>query len=203
VGKAQGILEEEKKHSKLQVFFFVIFIPLIFTIMMAYVLLMLYGVDVNGKVKEAAKDLPFISTEEQKTQEVEEQNLQKSQDIKQLETSLQEKKKKIHDMQDKLNQKDLEIENLQIQVQRLNEQVAEADKKKEAEQMKLKEVVSVYEKMTPKKAALIFSELEEDKAMRLLSQFKPEQLAAILEKMEPSIAAKYTGLLSEEVTQND
>ncbi|MDQ0245685.1 flagellar motility protein MotE (MotC chaperone) [Bacillus fengqiuensis] len=203
MGKAQGMLEEEKKHSKLQVFFFVIFIPLVFTIMMVYVLLTLYGVDVNGKVKEAVKDLPIISKEEQKEQEVEELNLQKSQDIKQLETSLQEKKKKIHDMQDKLNEKDLEIENLQIQVQRLNEQLAEADKKREAEQTGLKEMVSVYEKMAPKKAALIISELEEDKAMMLLSQFKPDKLSAILEKMDPPIAAKYTGLLSKEVSEND
>lgn len=203
MGKAQGMLEEEKKHSKLQVFFFVIFIPLVFTIMMVYVLLMLYGVNVNAKVKEAVQGLPLISKEEQKKQEVEEQNLQRAQDIKQLETSLQEKKQKIHNMQDELNEKDLEIENLQIQVQRLNKQLAEADKQKAAGQKELKEMVAAYEKMTPKKAALIFSELEEDKAMRLLSQFKSDNLSAILEKMDPSIAAKYTGLLSEEVSQNN
>ncbi|HWO97856.1 MAG TPA: hypothetical protein VNM45_16265 [Bacillus sp. (in: firmicutes)] len=200
MGKAQGMLEEEKKYSKLQMFFFVIFIPLVFTIMIVYVLLMIYGVDVNGKVKETVKNIPFISEEEQVS---EKQNVQRSEDIKLLETSLQEKQKKIHDMQDQLNEKDLELENLQIQVQRLNEQLAEADKKKGAEQADLKEIVSAYEKMTPKKAALILSELEKDKAVMLLTQFKPDKLSAIFEKMDPSIAAQYTALLSEEASQNN
>ncbi|WP_078413276.1 MotE family protein [Priestia abyssalis] len=200
MGKAQGMLKEEKKHSKLQVFFFVIFIPLVFTAVIVYVLLMLYGMDVNEKVKEAVKDIPFLSKEEQA---VEEQNIQRNEDITQLETSLQEKEKKIHDMQDKLNEKDLELESLQIQVQRLNEQLAEADKKKEAEQTELKEIVSAYEKMTPKKAALILSELEEDKAVRLLTQFKSDKLSSILEKMDPATAAQYTGILSERTSQDD
>jgi flagellar motility protein MotE (MotC chaperone) len=198
VAKAQTMREEERKHSKLQVFFFVIFIPLVFTVAIVYVLLMLYGVDVNGKAKEAANKIPFLSQEERT---IEKQDVQKSAAVQQLEKSLQEKEKKIHDMQDKLNEKDLELESLQIQVQRLNEQLAQADKKEEAGEIELKELISAYEKMTPKKAALIFSELEEEKAMMLLTQFKPDKLSIILEKMDPSTAAQYTGLLSEGAPQ--
>ncbi|MFC3882571.1 MotE family protein [Bacillus songklensis] len=200
MSKTTERIEEERQHSKGQVFLFVIFIPTLFSIALIYTILTVADINITEKIKTASGHIPFVaSSKEEKN--VEEQAVQKSKEIKQLEQALQEKNEKVHNLMDTVNEKEMAVEQLQVQVQQLKEQLKEAEANKQEQEIKMQEVVNTYEKMTPKKAALILSELEADKAVLLLEKLKTDQRTAILEKMEPAVAARYTVLLSEKVSE--
>ncbi|TYR82721.1 hypothetical protein FZC66_03770 [Priestia megaterium] len=190
---------ESKSYSKWQIFLFLILIPLLFIVTVIYVVLPMVGFDVNEKINS----LPFVSSNEEEMQA--ENQKRSNEEIQKQVESLQEKIKskddEISNYESQLVTKDKKIDELNIEIRNLEEQMDDLDKKQNEQKLEQKEIISTYENMAPKRAALIFAELKEDQAMVLLKQLKANTRTAILEKMEPAVAARYTTLLTEQLEQ--
>lgn len=86
------------------------------------------------------------------------------------------------------------LETLQTQVAAL------VDEKKAAEEQQFKALVSMYETMKPKEAALIFNELDPKVLLRVAKAMNPRKMAPIMAKMLPEKAQRLTvGLADDDV----
>ena len=98
--------EKEKTHSKLQWFFLVICIPVIFAIILFSVILSFLGINVMDKAKEYGGSLPVVSSlfvEEMEEEEV---------DVPLLDATIQEQQAEIERLQMIINQREEEIKSL-------------------------------------------------------------------------------------------
>ncbi|MBW7650282.1 MotE family protein [Anoxybacillus sp. ST4] len=191
--------EETKKTSKLQWFLFVVFIPLLFTISVALLILTFSGINVFEQGKKYAGQLPFISQWVEGTEANEKKKLQEQ--LVELKATIVEKEKQLKKANDVLKEKEAEIDALQQEIARLQaekEQVQEPTTTPPAEQTNTPrvDVVKMYETMSPRKAAEIIPQMSDQEAVNLLSKLKTDKVAAILEKMDAQNAAKYTSLLA-------
>jgi flagellar motility protein MotE (MotC chaperone) len=84
------------------------------------------------------------------------------------------------------------LETLQTQVAAL------VDEKKAAEEEQFKGLVSMYETMKPKEAALIFNELDPKVLLRVAKAMNPRKMAPIMAKMLPEKAQRLTVGLAED-----
>jgi flagellar motility protein MotE (MotC chaperone) len=191
--------EETKKTSKLQWFLFVVFIPLLFTISVALLVLTFSDINVFEQGKKYAAQLPFISQWVEGTEANEKKKLQEQ--LVELKATIVEKEEQLKKANDVLKEKEAEIDALQQEIARLQaekEQVQEPTTTPPAEQTSEPrvDVVKMYETMSPRKAAEIIPQMSDQEAVNLLSKLKTDKVAAILEKMDAQNAAKYTSLLA-------
>jgi flagellar motility protein MotE (MotC chaperone) len=70
------------------------------------------------------------------------------------------------------------------------------DQNKEAEEGQFKSIVSLYETMKPKEAALIFDELDMNTLLRVSRAMNPRKLAPIMAKMSPVKAKDLTASMA-------
>ncbi|MCR8928074.1 hypothetical protein NLI92_003482 [Priestia megaterium] len=194
--------EEEKSYSKSQVFLFLIFIPAVFLILAAYIVLTLLGVNVNDKVSGITHAIPFVSSEQsQKNENIQESNEEIQKQVDGLQKKLSTKEKQIAAYEKTITTKDRQMDELKIEMRDMEEKADDETKKQKNNQLAKKDVIATYENMSPKNAALIFAELKEDKAVAMLKQFKSSTRTAILEKMDPKVAARYTTLLTDQIEE--
>ena len=191
------ILEEEKaskKQSRFQSFIFIFFIPMLFAITVALIVMTILGVNVFELTKEYSQKLPFVSSaideENPKTMEKMEAKMIE------LEAEIKDREAKISKLETKLENKDEEISQVQLEKERLEEEIAELTAMKEENKRAFKDIIKTYETISAKKAAPILSQMSEEEALQILSNIKADTLAAIMEKMEPADAARYTELLT-------
>jgi flagellar motility protein MotE (MotC chaperone) len=89
------------------------------------------------------------------------------------------------------------LEDRLAELKRLEQALAEADKRRSAEEdAKVKELVALYEGMKPKEAARIFEKLDARVLLDVASRMKPRQLSAVMGLMSPDAAQKLTVLLA-------
>ena len=191
------ILEEEKaskKQSRFQSFIFIFFIPMLFAITVALIVMTILGVNVFELTKEYSQKLPFVSSaideENPKTMEKMEAKMIE------LEAEIKDREAKISKLETELENKDEEISQVQLEKERLEEEIAELTAMKEENKRAFKDIIKTYETISAKKAAPILSQMSEEEALQILSNIKADTLAAIMEKMEPADAARYTELLT-------
>lgn len=187
-------IEDEKKYSKLQWFFFVIVIPLLFAIAIALVVMTIAGINVFDLAHKYGEKLPVISSiiaDDEKVNET-------TENVFTLKATIEDQKVEIAklqaDIENKENERKIsqeEIENLQKQLEALQAQEKEAT-------IKLEELAKMYETMSAKKSAAIFSEMANQDALDILVKMNNESRAAVLEKMDPKKAAALTVLLKAE-----
>lgn len=180
-----------KMGKKLQWFFFVIFIPLLFTIIVATVVLSLLGLNPIEKSKEWTSNVPIISSyiekEEEKDYEAQ---------IIQLEETITEQQKELERLQAEVKAKDEEISTLTFEQQSLieNEEIEkeiQLQTKKEWES-----IAKTYEAMSAKNAAAIIADLPIEEALLHISEVSIEARADILAKMDSDIAANIMSRLA-------
>ncbi len=70
------------------------------------------------------------------------------------------------------------------------------DQQKEAEEGQFKSIVSLYETMKPKEAAVIFNELDMNTLLRVARAMNPRKLAPIMAKMNPVKAKDLTASMA-------
>jgi len=70
------------------------------------------------------------------------------------------------------------------------------DQNKEAEEGQFKSIVSMYETMKPKEAALIFDELDMNTLLRVARAMNPRKMAPIMAKMTPTKAKDLTASMA-------
>ncbi|MFA9558083.1 magnesium transporter MgtE N-terminal domain-containing protein [Evansella sp. AB-rgal1] len=183
--------KEEQQHSKWQWFLMVIFIPAIFAMILAVVLLNYMGVNVGSGIQQVMTFLPFHSEEEDSFESVlqdqivtlEEENKVQQTTISQLESDVSRKESKIDQLQNELQALLEEMDILKV----------ENDSKK----VEMKDIVRTFEAMTASKAANIISELEAEEAARLLSAMNIEGRSQIISRMPPADAAEIISLITE------
>ncbi|MBM7701868.1 MotE family protein [Metabacillus iocasae] len=183
---------EEKEYSKIQIFFLLVFIPILFTIAILFAVLTVAGVDVTTKVMEIVKSEAFTEeTEENQKRSVKEQQQQ----VQSLQSELKDKEEAIQSYEEQVAMMGRKNDELQIEIRDLQEELDDMQEQRANKEVEMTDLISTYEEMTPKRAALIVAELDEEQAMLLLSHLKSKTRSSILEKMPPEIAAKYTNLL--------
>jgi flagellar protein FlbB len=196
----------EKKHSKIQWFLFVVFIPLLFAVSVALLILTVSGVNVFEEGKKYGQKIPFVSQFIPGTEENTMKQLQE--EIVQLKATIVEKDEEIKQVNQSLEEKQKEIDALKQEIARLNaekeqqgntkSETAEQQATNQAEstQQTMRDIIKMYETMSPRKAAEIIPQMSDQEAVDLLSRLKSDKAAAILEKMDSANAAKYTSLLA-------
>lgn len=182
---------QNKKISLIQ-WLFLIIIPLILAISIAFIILSILDLNPGAKVKELANQIPVINqivtTEEEAAIERKENQLQNQitalkSDKSGLEADLSAQEVELH----QLNQ---EIERLShLLEQSLNDNESQVELES---QDGLKIVIDTYQKMSAKSAAQILTNMKNADAIRILAELDEELRAAILSALDPESAANFT-----------
>lgn len=187
------VIEEEKEtksNSRFQWIVFVVFIPLLFAITIALVVMTVAGINVFEK----AQSVPFVSKILPSENEHDQEQLKSR--IVSLQASIEDKEAKISQLQNELGGQEKENEKLHATIEQQKLELEELRQIGEENKRAFKEVVSTFESMSAKSAAPVLLKMDDQEAIKILSSIKPDDLADILEKMPPEDAARYTGLLS-------
>jgi len=181
--------QPEKKSGFFQNFFWFL-IPIVFCI----AVLLIITLFTEKNVFEYFEQLPFVSSNED--QQLIASSGETEQKIVTLQAELQEKEAEVAKIQAQYDSSTVENQQLQSEIERLQYEIEKLKISQEESVKEFKDILSTFEKMSPKKVAPIIGEMNETEAVRILSNMKPDTLTAIFEKMSPQDAAKYTQLLT-------
>ena len=196
-------MESEKQdYGKFQWFFFVILIPIIFTVTLVVIILSVAGFDVFGKSKAVLAEIPVIEklfTDEKPDnlndrEIVAQETATQKEEKKLLEQTIEEQTTMISALQKDVSMKEKEILTLNQEIKSLETQIEEI--KKADSENNSKDIAKLYDNMSSKKAAEIIPNLNQDDAVLILTSLDDRHLADILSKMTVEDAVKYTNLLS-------
>lgn len=189
--------EMERPYSKLQWFFYMIFVPALFGLILAAMLFTFLGYNVIDQVKGLAEKLPGRSepTSEQASgvgQQVDpDQQLVLAQN--ELDQLLQENEH-LH----------RELEQFKTLAQELEKQLGEQEEAQvqekisaEEREQQIRELGRMYGSMSASRAANILSEMSISEAALILSVMRQQERTAILGRLDPSLAAQITVMLKE------
>lgn len=190
---------EKSKKKSMNPFLWIVFaiiIPLIIVSTLTVFILNMAGVDVSGWFKNTASNIPvvsnFITTEEEQAVEDE---------IKKLTEMIEEKDLEIARLQTISEDLEMTISRLNQQILKLENEIASRDELAEQEEElevenneSLKQIVSSYESMKTKHAAIIIQNLENDLAIDILKELPNDRRGKILEAMDPERVAELTKL---------
>ncbi|MCY8391464.1 MotE family protein [Bacillus haynesii] len=196
-------MTEEKKAGKFQTFLFVIVIPLIFLIVVAFVGMWLLGVN----FQDAASKIPVVKelVKSGEDQEIDHAAKQQENKAEKLQKTIDEQKSEIETLTSDLKTSDQEIKRLKQKISSL-EKTAKDEKEqdeKNAEGQGDGKVVKIYESMQSNKAAKILSELKEEEAINILDSLSKKKVTEILSKMSPDKAAVFTEKLVKNEAKNE
>jgi flagellar motility protein MotE (MotC chaperone) len=176
--------ENEKTHSKIQWFFLVICIPIIFAIILFSVILSFLGVDVMDKAREYSGNIPVVSS----WMTEEEEEIQKI-DVQSLEATIEEQQGEIERLQATIIHREEEIKSLKNEQAQVDHQPLIEEELYSEEATELKDIAKTYESMSTKNAAGIIAQLSTEDALLHLSLVSIEVRAGILSKMDSEVAA--------------
>jgi flagellar motility protein MotE (MotC chaperone) len=188
--------QEEKKYGRLQWFFYVVMIPLLFAFVVALIVLTFAGINVFEAAKEFGGKIPIISNVVDKENSKSITELEES--MVELEGEMKDKEAKISRLESQMKSKDKEIERLKLEKKQLESQIDDLVARQEENKRAFKDIVRTYESMSAKKAAPIISKMNNDEALKILTNIKSDKLAEIMENMTPEEAAKFTERLTNE-----
>lgn len=194
--------ETEKPYTKLEFFFYALFIPIVFAIALFIIIGHFSGYNVVGKALEVGHKVPGLSSilpakeeEESETAGVE---------LDKVLTNLEEAEDRIKNLiaekaqlEESVSTKEAEIEALQNLIKRLEESASNQTISSEEYHSKVQELAKLYGGMSAGKAAPIIQNLTLMEAALILDRMNNTQRAGILAKMDPAFAAKLTVTLKE------
>ncbi|QGQ46855.1 MotE family protein [Metabacillus sediminilitoris] len=193
---------EKQEYGKFQWFFFVILIPIIFTLTLVIIILNVAGFDLLGKTKAVIAEVPVI--EKVFKDKEQETNINESEEVrnaakqieekKELEQTIEEQTSMITALEQDVTTKDKEIQKLTQEIKSLESQIEDIEKS--TAEKKSKDITKLYDNMSSKKAAELIPGLKEDDALLILTSLDDRQVADILSKMIVDDAVKYTNLLA-------
>ncbi|AMA72671.1 MULTISPECIES: magnesium transporter MgtE N-terminal domain-containing protein [Aneurinibacillus] len=198
-------MAEERKYSKLEWFFYIIFIPLLFTLVLSAVIAQMFGYNVMGilakelnKVPVLEKVIPDAAVDSSAPAEDGNKADEKDSKISELEIKLEAKEREIADLKRKAELEKQKMDQVLQQAQKHQEATKAAEKKAtEEEQKKIKNLAKIYTSMSAGKAAPILEKMAPEEAAQLLLTMKAEERSAIMAKMDPKKAADLSLLLKE------
>lgn len=159
-------------------------------------LIIAYVADVNvfTKAKEWTQTLPFSN--EKNADDEQNNDLIIEERVVELQAEIQEKEAQLFNLQEELSKSADENKSLMDEQANLLSQIEALKMEKNDYKRDVKEIISTFEKMSAKSAALVIPKMSDAEAIQILTNLKPEVLAPILEKMSPEDAAKYTSLMT-------
>jgi flagellar protein FlbB len=182
------IKEEKKAANKLQWFFFVIVIPIIFSITLLLVILTIAGVDISKMAEKFGSNIPIISAfmdDDKESEKKDDPNKQ----IANLKKTMKDYEEQIAGLEADLKGKEQEIKKKQQQIEQLTNDESKQIDADNSRMEKVKALSKSYSEMDPEAAALIFNEMESNLAVDILSHMKAENRGNILGAMDPKKAA--------------
>ncbi|WP_039944246.1 magnesium transporter MgtE N-terminal domain-containing protein [Thermicanus aegyptius] len=189
---------EEKDYSKLEWFFYIIFIPSLFTLIMVSVILSFFHINVWESAKGAVQQIPFVNQWISPGGK-EEKKISPEEALKQ---QLAESEKKLADATTALNQQKAKVQQQDQEIAQLKQQLADAlksgeEKKATQEERRQKavEMAKMLTGMNASKAASILDQLTLHEAAVILSQMKESDRSTLMSKLDPKKAADLTALL--------
>ncbi|GIM47803.1 hypothetical protein DNHGIG_33520 [Collibacillus ludicampi] len=179
-------MAKENSYSKTEWILYIIILPFIFTIILAFLILQFIGYNIADKVTGYFKQIPVVKNAVSSTKDA--NSGTQSSEVRQLEKQMNELNLQVSELQklrDSLlksqEQKDALISQLRNQIFTLQKQLDD----KKAEEDKQKADAALYEDMSPGKAAAILEAMPNEQARNILNHLSTDAKAAILEKMDP------------------
>lgn len=180
---------EERAYGKLEWFFYIIILPLLFTCLILGLVLQFMGYNVTGKLMSIARQTPVIGS----MLPADEATKKQQSELRKLQAQLDEANKSLATtkttndlLQQDVNSRNAELEKLK--------QKEEADKKLQADKKAVddywKGKAKTYTEMSAKSAASILSKIPAQEARAILDVMQTDVRAAIMEKMDPKTAAR-------------
>jgi flagellar protein FlbB len=200
--KAAALEEEKQGYSTFQWIIFVVFIPLLFAMTIALIVMTIAGVNIFEKTKEVAGTIPYVS--EWIGTDVKQDGKKDEEKVVELQAEIKNKEAEIGSMQGKLTDSEKKIEELLTEQDRLNAELKQLQQQQQKEGLDQGDtaktdtdtVVKTYETMGAKNIAGIIVNMTNAEAVNILKQLSIEKQADVLEKLPAETAAEYTKLLS-------
>lgn len=188
------VMEDVKSPGIFQKLFFWVLIPLLFVIAVLLVIASFTNINVFEKAKELTENLPFVSSQEEPSNS---NQIVDSQKVVELQAEIEEKEAQISKLQTQLDSANAKNQEAQTLQEELEYEIQKLKNEQTAAQQEFTEIISAFEKMSPKEAAPILVEMDSSEALRILKQLKAETLSDVLSKMSPADAAKFTEQLTQ------
>lgn len=193
--KSDQLKIEKKKSTRVfQELLLWTLIPLLFTTMVLLIIAYVADINVFDKAKEFTQTLPFVDKEKDEAESME--NIAMGERVVTLQAEIQEKEAELYKLQNELEKSNTEKQDLLTEQQNLLNEIELLKVQKNDSKRDMKEIISTFEKMSPKSAAPVISKMSDAEAILILASLKPDTLAPILEKMSVEDAAKYTSLMT-------
>ncbi|MDP4156101.1 MAG: hypothetical protein Q8929_10740 [Bacillota bacterium] len=185
---------EETKAKPFQKFLLLVLIPLLIVITLGLIIATATGVNVFEKAKSYTAKIPIVGSLAQKENISNIKNIEKN--VNELQNQLNDRNSEITQLQEKLDSKDTELQKAKLDNSQLQQDIKDLNAAQKESKRALKDIVSTYETMSPKKSAPIIAKMADAEALKILTNVKPEVLAAIMENMDPTQAARFTVLMT-------
>lgn len=181
-------------------FLIAIVIPVIFAIVLAYIIFSMAGIDATGWVKDKVSNVPVVSslvtTEEDKDLQKQNEKLQLT--IEEKDTEVEQLTADVDNLEGVIDQ--LEKEVLKLKKSADNEEADHQDEEN-SEKDALKQTSQTFKDMDPEQAAHIIQRLKEESALSVLDNLSNKVRGKILEEMDPEKAAELTQSLIDRAGQ--
>ncbi|GAB3067331.1 MotE family protein [Virgibacillus ainsalahensis] len=179
---------DDKKTNPVLWFLFAVLIPIIVTIMVAFIVAAVAGVNVIDWAKEKGNNIPVLSSF---VTTAEEENLQQEEEE---EAVIADKDTEIHQLEQNVSDLESTIEQLEGEILRLenNSNNAEGAQEEQKEPGTLQEISGSFKDMDNEQAALIIGNLETEISVSILYELSNGVRGEILEAMDPEMAAELT-----------
>lgn len=196
---------EARKSSKVEWLFYMILLPLMFTVILTGILMTFLGYDVKGIVLDWGNQIPYVEKitpgthpKMEARKEDEKKALEKQ--IDDLTQRLQEQAvvaaaqdEEAEAKEEQIGELKQAINDLQIQLER-ERSAREFEKETERKESK-KTTARAYAEMSAGKAAPILAKMPTDEVLSIFQELSIAERSAILAKFDPEIAAKLTSEL--------
>lgn len=200
----------QRSYNKLEWFFYIIILPLLFTSILTGVLLSFLGINVLQSLQIWLNQVPYVESVVPDPKIDPAGNLSSQEEVALLNTRLQQMDqeilKKTQDystMQKISEERKVKIDELQLKIKQL-EKALEDRRISQTEQLKqIKELASMYAGMSASKAAPIIEKLTMEESVLVMKAMNPQQQAAIFAKMDPQRAADISVLLKDTQLNED
>ncbi|MGP4075607.1 MotE family protein [Halobacillus sp. K22] len=181
---------EKEQGSRLQWFFFVVVIPAVFAISLAWIVLSLLGVNVTEQAGKYVSTVPGLTQSASKPAE-EKSTLNNNE----LQASLDSRDETIEQLEEELSTKQAEVDELKQNVAKLEADVkaAQEEKVEPPENEKVMDMAASFQEMDPEEAAPIVENMSQELAVKVLENISSGERGQIFGQMNPETAAGIAG----------
>ncbi len=202
---------QDKSYNRMEWFFYIIILPLLFTMILTGVLLYFLGVNVVQSLQLWLNQVPYVesivpdpSPEAGEAMTPQEEAALLNQRLAQLSSELTSRDSELEQLQKIADERESKIKELEEQIKGLEQSLEEKRISEETQQIEIKKLAQLYEGMSASRAAPIIEALTLEEAVLVMKAMKTDRQAEIFSKMDPQKAADISILLKDtQLNEND